>query len=227
LIESYKKGKLDLSKVTTFNLDEYIGLKKKHPASYSYFMNQELFKDVNVPKKNINVPCGAQKMERYGAYCKKYEKMINTAGGIDLQILGIGTDGHIGFNEPGTPLDSRTHLAELAPQTIEDNARYFHCAKDVPTLSVTMGVATILEARKIILLASGVKKAEAIRDAINGPMSCNCTASALQSHPDVTFLLDSEAASLLKKVSVPKLTKKVISKAPKLVISKAKRAAKK
>jgi len=104
--------------VTTFNLDEYIGLKGNHPQSYYHFMQQELFKHVNVPRKNINVPSGCQPRDKYDAYCKSYERKIAKAGGVDLQILGVGTDGHIGFNEPGTPLDSRTHLADLHPQTI-------------------------------------------------------------------------------------------------------------
>ncbi|MBA61617.1 MAG: glucosamine-6-phosphate deaminase [Planctomycetaceae bacterium] len=196
LIESYKAGEISFAEVTSFNLDEYIGLHRDHPQSYYYFMHQELLNHINIEGQRVFIPSGIE--ENYGAYCQWYEDQISQAGGIDLQILGIGSDGHIAFNEPGTALGSRTHITELDHQTIDDNARFFEAKADVPRRAITMGVATIMEAREIILLATGENKARAIRDALEGPVSSQCTASALQQHSNVTFYLDSAAASLLQ-----------------------------
>ncbi|HCA50889.1 MAG TPA: glucosamine-6-phosphate deaminase [Planctomycetaceae bacterium] len=197
LIAQFKSGSISFAEATSFNLDEYIGLYRDHPQSYYYFMHQQLFNHVDLPGQRIFVPSGVE--NDYGQYCQWYEDRIAEAGGIDLQILGIGSDGHIAFNEPGTVLGSRTHVTELDQQTIDDNARFFDSKADVPRRAITMGVATILEARKIMLLATGENKAVAIRDALEGPVGSECTASALQQHPDVTFYLDAAAASLLTK----------------------------
>jgi glucosamine-6-phosphate deaminase len=195
LIEQHQAGQLDFSDVTTFNLDEYIGLHRDHPQSYYSFMQQELFQHINVSPDRIHVPSGVE--DNFGAYCQWYEDAIIATGGIDLQILGIGTDGHIAFNEPGTALGCRTHLTDLDQQTIIDNARFFDSEDDVPRRAITMGVATIMDAREVILLATGENKAVAIQAAIESPVGSECTASALQNHPNVTFLLDPAAASLL------------------------------
>ena len=159
-------------------------------------MHQQLLNQVDIQSQRVFIPSGVE--EDYGAYCQWYEDRINEAGGIDLQILGIGSDGHIAFNEPGTALGSRTHITDLDHQTIDDNARFFDSKADVPKRAITMGVATIMDAKKIILLATGENKAEAIRDAIQGPVSSDCTASALQHHPNATFYLDQAAAALLQ-----------------------------
>lgn len=195
LIRMHDEDALDFLQVTTFNLDEYLGLPDTHPQSYHYFMQENLFKHINVLRARTHVPSGVA--EDVGAYCKQYEQQIRDAGGIDLQILGIGSDGHIAFNEPGSPLDSRTRVGQLTQQTIQDNSRFFDRIEDVPTQAITMGVGTILEARKIVLLATGASKADAVAAAIEGPVSSACTASALQTHPDATILLDHDAASKL------------------------------
>ena len=195
LIEGYKTGDISFAEVTSFNLDEYIGLHRDHPQSYYYFMHEQLFNHVDIQGQRVFIPSGVE--ESYGTYCQWYEDQITDAGGIDLQILGIGSDGHIAFNEPGTALGSRTHITELEHQTIADNARFFASKAEVPRRAITMGVATIMEAQQIILLATGENKAQAIRDAVEGPISSECTASALQHHPNVTFYLDAAAASLL------------------------------
>ncbi len=198
MIRMYKEEELDFSRVTTFNLDEYVGLSREHPQSYYQFMHENLFNHINIPPQNINVPTGTT--DNYGAFCGWYEQRIKDAGGIDLQVLGIGTDGHIGFNEPSSSLGSRTRIKTLSQQTIEDNARFFGKVEDVPIYCITMGVGTILEAGKIILLANGASKAEIIAGAVEGPISAMNTASALQLHPDVTMFLDREAASGLKMI---------------------------
>ncbi len=195
LIVHSQNGDIDFSQVTTFNLDEYIGLRPDHPQSYYSFMQREFFQHLTVPPARIHIPSGVE--TDFGTYCQWYEDQITASGGIDLQILGIGTDGHIAFNEPGTALGSRTHLTDLDPRTINDNARFFDSAEEVPRRAITMGVATIMDAREIILLATGENKATAIRDAIEGPVGSDCTASALQNHPKTTFLLDAASASLL------------------------------
>ena len=197
LIRLHQEDGLDFSQVTTFNLDEYVGLAADHPQSYHYFMHDNLFRHINVPAANIHIPDGTT--SDTPAFCESYEQLIASSGGIDLQVLGIGSDGHIAFNEPGSSLDSRTRVETLAKQTIEDNARFFASADDVPIHAITMGVGTILDARKIILIANGANKAPAVAAAAEGPVSSMCTASALQNHPDTIFFLDPEAASQLQK----------------------------
>jgi len=196
LIRMHREEGLDFSQVTTFNLDEYVGLPKQHPQSYHYFMHENLFKDINIPIQNIYIPSGTT--DNYEAFCKWYERRIAECGGIDLQVLGIGTDGHIAFNEPSSSLGSRTRIKTLAKQTIEDNARFFASREQVPIYAITMGVGTILEAHKIVLLASGKAKAPAVAAAIEGPVTSMCTASALQLHRDATTIMDREAAGALK-----------------------------
>ena len=188
LIRMHREEGLDFSQVTTFNLDEYVGLDGTHEQSYRYFMTENLFKDINVNIDNTNVPAGIS--DNFKASCEAYEAQIVAAGGIDVQVLGIGSDGHIAFNEPSSSLASRTRLKTLTKQTIDDNARFFETAEDVPVYCVTMGVGTILEAKKLILLASGAGKAKALADAIEGPVSSMCTASALQLHADSIFCVD-------------------------------------
>jgi len=196
LIRMHKEEELDFSRVVTFNLDEYVGLPGTHPQSYRYFMNENLFNHINIRPENTHVPSGTT--DNYAAFCRWYEQRIEDFGGIDVQVLGIGSDGHIGFNEPTSSLASRTRLKTLARSTIEDNARFFEKPEDVPIYACTMGVGTILEAEKIILLASGKNKAKAVAEAIEGPVTSMNTASALQLHPDVSFFLDEDAASQLK-----------------------------
>jgi glucosamine-6-phosphate deaminase len=189
--------KLDWSKVTTFNLDEYIGISPQHPQSYHSFMWENLFQHVNVAVKNVHIPDGMAK--DIPASCELYEKKIRAAGGIDLQILGIGTDGHIGFNEPSSSLVSRTRIKTLTQQTIRDNARFFGSEDKVPPHVITMGIGTIMEARQNLLLAFGEKKADAIAEAMEGPLTSMNPASALQMHANAKIFLDEAAAAKLKK----------------------------
>jgi glucosamine-6-phosphate deaminase len=196
LVRLHKEEALDFSRVTTFNLDEYVGLPVNHPQSYHYFMREHFFQHVNIPPQNINIPSGTT--SNYPAFCAWYEQRIAECGGIDLQILGIGADGHVAFNEPASSLTSRTRLKTLSKQTIDDNARFFGRREDVPIYAITMGVGTILEARKLVLLASGKTKARAIAQAVEGPVTSMVTASAIQLHRDATVIVDSEAASELE-----------------------------
>jgi len=196
LVRLHREEQLDFSRVTTFNLDEYVGLPVNHPQSYHHFMRENFFKHVNIPPHNINIPSGTT--SNYPAFCAWYEHRIKECGGIDLQILGIGSDGHIAFNEPTSSLSSRTRLKTLARQTIEDNARFFERREDVPIYAITMGVGTILEARRIILVASGTHKARAVAQTVEGPVTSMVTASALQLHRDVTVFVDDDAASALQ-----------------------------
>ncbi len=195
LVRMHREEGLDFSQVTTFNLDEYVGLPTDHPQSYHSFMHEHFFQHVNIPPQNIYIPSGTT--SNYNAFCEWYEQRILDAGGIDIQILGIGSDGHIAFNEPMSSLASRTRLKTLARSTIEDNARFFDKIEDVPIYAITMGVGTILEARELLILANGKNKAAAIAGAIEGPVTSMITASALQLHPSVKCCLDADAASEL------------------------------
>ena len=188
--------KLDWSKITTFNLDEYVGISPQHPQSYHSFMWENLFRHVNVSIKNVNIPDGLA--HSIPDSCESYERKIFSAGGIDLQLLGIGTDGHIGFNEQTSSLASRTRIKTLTPQTRRDTARFFGSEEAVPHHVITMGIGTILESRQCLLLAFGKKKARAIAAAVEGPITSMNPASALQLHPKVTVCLDEEAAAELK-----------------------------
>jgi glucosamine-6-phosphate deaminase len=197
LVRLHKEQGLDFSKVTSFNLDEYLDLPPSHDQSYRYFMDHNLFHHINMDAKNIHVPYGHT--EDVEEFCQWYEDEIEAAGGIDLQLLGIGGDGHIAFNEPGSSLGSRTRLKTLTKQTIDDNARFFDREEDVPRFAITMGVGTILEAKKIIMLANGAKKADIVAEAIEGPVTAQVSASALQLHQDVVVILDAEAGARLKR----------------------------
>lgn len=197
LIRRHREEGLDFSHVTTFNLDEYVGLAPSHPQSYRHFMQANLFDHINIDHARTHVPDG--RALDFPRFCEMYEQRIRDSGGIDLQLLGIGTDGHIAFNEPGSSLGSRTRLKSLASQTIRDNARFFGSEEAVPRLSVTMGVGTILEARCCLLMATGANKAEAIRATVEGPITSQVTASALQLHREVIVVLDEAAASLLER----------------------------
>jgi len=197
LAKTHKEEGLDFSKVTTFNLDEYVGLAPLHENSYNFFMEENLFNDINVNPENTYVPQGnTDDPEEFSQW---YENKIKEAGGIDLQVLGIGGDGHIGFNEPGSSFASRTRVKALEKQTIDDNSRFFEKGEDVPRFAITMGIGTILEAKKILLIANGENKADVCAQFIEGPVSSQITASALQLHSYVTVVLDQAAASKLKR----------------------------
>jgi glucosamine-6-phosphate deaminase len=197
LVRLHLEEALDFSRVVTFNLDEYLGLSVDHPQSFAYFMRQNFFSHVNIPPANIHIPDGSLKKD-YRQYCAEYEQRIRDSGGIDLQVLGIGRNGHVGFNEPTSSLGSRTRLKVLTKETIEDNRKFFAPGEEIPQCAITMGIGTILEARRILLLASGASKAAAIANAIEGPVTASVTASALQLHCEVTFLVDQEAGAQLK-----------------------------
>ena len=193
LVRLHQERQLDFSRVTTFNLDEYVGLSINHPQSYHYFMHEHFFRHVNIQPQNINIPSGTT--SNYPAFCAWYEQRIKDCGGIDVQILGIGTDGHIAFNEPGSSLTSRTRLKTLSRQTIDDNARFFENRDNVPIYAITMGVGTILDAKKLVLVASGNSKTRAVAQAVEGPVTSMVTASAIQLHPDAKVIVDAEAAA--------------------------------
>lgn len=197
LIRLYRKGQVDFRRVTTFNLDEYVGFGSKHPQSYHSFMREHFFRHINISQKNVHVPDGMAK--NIPAFSVRYEKMIRAAGGIDLQILGIGADGHIGFNEPSSSLASRTRIKTLAPQTRKDNAKFFGGENKVPYHVITMGIGTIMEARQCLLLAFGGKKSHAVAGAVEGAITAMNPASALQVHPTVKICLDKSAAAGLQK----------------------------
>lgn len=198
LVRMHKDEGLDFSQVTTFNLNAYVGLTKDHPQSFHYFMHENFFKYVNITPHNIHLPSAT--VENSPAYCEWYERRIKECGGIDLQLLGVGADGHIGSNEPGSSLGSRTRIKTLSRETIEANAPLFDSIEDVPTYAITMGVGTVLESRRIVFLANGAHKADAVAATVEGPVTSLVTASALQLHPDALCFLDRAAASKLRRV---------------------------
>ena len=193
LIEWYKKGDLDFSEVKSVNLDEYKGLPKDNDQSYYYFMHQNFFKDININPENTHVPNGMEPDSE--KECSRYNQVISDLGGIDLQLLGLGHNGHIGFNEPDTAFAKMTHCVDLAPSTIEANKRFFASADDVPRQAYTMGIKTIMQARKILLIVSGEDKAQILYDVLNGPITPHVPASILQLHSDVTVVADEAALS--------------------------------
>ena len=198
LIQACRDG-LDFSRVRTFNLDEYLGLGPEHPASYHRFMREHFFDAININPANTHIPEGMTPGDRVPAHCAEYEQKIRDAGGIVIQVLGIGSDGHIGFNEPGSSLAARTRIKTLTARTRSDNARFFESADEVPFHVITMGTGTILEARQILLLAFGAGKADAVAGAVEGPVSASNPASVLQLHPDVKYYLDEGAAQKLSR----------------------------
>lgn len=197
LIEKYKAGEISFKDVTTFNLDEYVGLEKDHPQSYAYFMDEKLLDHVDIDKANTHIPTGI--VADIEKECKEYDEMIKKAGNVDIQVLGIGVNGHIGFNEPGTPFDSRTHQVELSESTRQANARFFGSMDEVPTHAVTMGVGTILESKEILMIISGEGKAEALRKLVEDKPDTQIPSSALQNHDNVTIIADEAALSKLSK----------------------------
>lgn len=196
LIKMHKEVELDFSQVKTFNLDEYVGLPEEDTNSYHYYMFNNLFNHINIKRENVHIPNGMAK--DIDKECSEYEETIKNAGGMDLQILGIGNNGHIGFNEPDLKFEATTHLVKLDEETIEANSRFFKTIADVPKCAVSMGIKTIMHAKKIILLANGSSKAEILAKALYGGITPEVPASILQLHPDVTVIVDEAAAVCLK-----------------------------
>ncbi len=195
LVRIYQAGDIDFDEVVSFNLDEYIGISPDNEQSYHYFMKENLFNHINIRPENIHIPSGIAVDMTVAA--SSYDKMIEEAGMIDIQILGIGNNGHIGFNEPDVKFEARTHIVELEQETIEANSRFFDSIEEVPTQAISMGIKNIMQSRKIVLIASGEGKAKVVQQMIEGPITPELPASVLQLHPDVTVILDEEAASLL------------------------------
>ena len=193
LVDWYRKGDLDFSAVTTVNLDEYKGLTKDNDQSYYYFMHHNLFDHVNILPEKTHLPDGTEPDS--ARECARYERLIQSLGGVDLQLLGLGHNGHIGFNEPGEAFEKETHCVDLQESTIEANKRFFASADDVPRQAYTMGIKTIMQARKILLVVNGEGKADIVRDAFFGPVTPAVPASILQMHNDVTLVADAAALS--------------------------------
>ncbi len=196
LVKMYNDKQIDFSEISTFNLDEYYNLPKESNQSYDYFMKENLFNYINIPKENINIPNGMAKDVE--AECERYDKSIKECGGVDIQVLGIGHNAHIGFNEPTINFERGTHLVDLKQSTIEANARFFDKEENVPKKAITMGTGSIFKARKIMLLACGESKAQAIYNTVYGKVVPEVPASILQFHNDIVLILDEEAASKLK-----------------------------
>lgn len=193
LIEWYNKGDLDFSSVTTVNLDEYKGLTKDNDQSYYYFMHHNLFDHVNIHPENTHLPDGTEPDSQ--KECTRYEALIQSLGGVDLQLLGLGHNGHIGFNEPGSAFEKETHCVDLQESTIEANKRFFASADEVPRQAYTMGIKTIMQAKKILIIVSGEDKADIVKNAFFGPVTPSVPASILQMHNDVTLVADEAALS--------------------------------
>ena len=195
LVKMHQNDGLDFSGITTFNLDEYIGLPADHLQSYAFFMDRHLFSHINVTREQVHLPDGMS--DDIDGHCAWYEEQIEKAGGLDLQILGIGANGHLAFNEPGSSLGSRTRIKTLTADTVRNNARFFDTADQVPKYAITMGVGTIMEARKLLLLASGTGKAGAIQSTLEGPVTAMIPATIVQLHRDAHTVIDEPAASKL------------------------------
>lgn len=195
LIKWYEKGDLDFSHVRTVNLDEYVGLSVIHPQSYAYFMRHNLFDHVNIDISNTNIPNGMDPNAK--KECNRYDHVIRGLGGVDLQLLGLGANGHIGFNEPGEEFIKGTHRVELTDITVNANARFFESRDDVPRSAYTMGILDIIQAKKVVMVANGEGKAQAVKDAFWGPVTPKVPASILQLHPDFTLVADEAALSLV------------------------------
>ncbi len=195
LIKWYEKGDIDFSEVTTINLDEYKGLSPENDQSYRYFMNTHLFDHINIDKNKTYVPNGLEPDSEKA--CSQYNQIIQKYGGIDLQLLGLGNNGHIGFNEPGSAFEKETHCVSLTQSTIDANARFFSSMDEVPREAYTMGIKTIMQAKKIIVVVSGLQKASIVKKAFFGPITPEVPASVLQLHNDVTLVGDEEALSAL------------------------------
>lgn len=195
VVEAYRRGHVSFKNVTTFNLDEYAGLPLDHPESYHSYMRKHLFAHIDLPPSNAHIPNGsAPDLE---AECRRYDSLIENAGRIDLQLLGLGHNGHIGFNEPSATLTGGTHVVRLAESTRLANARYFDRPSEVPERAITMGIGTILKAKTILLIVRGADKAEVVKRALTGPITTDCPASLLQTHPHLIAFLDNDAARML------------------------------
>ncbi len=197
LIDWCNKGDIDFSKVKTVNLDEYVGLSKENPCSYYYFMYENLFKHININLENTNIPNGME--HDIQKECKRYDSLLASFGQVDLQLLGLGNNGHIGFNEPCDVFRKSTYCVELTPSTIEANSRFFQSAADIPRYAYTMGIGSIMSAKKILLVVHGEGKADILKEAIEGPITPAVPASVLQLHNDVTIVADEGALSSLSK----------------------------
>ena len=191
LVKMYEAGELDFSEITTFNLDEYYHIKKSNPQSYDYFMNEHLFSKINIDRTKTHIPNG--ETDNPQKECENYENLIKQSGGVDLQILGIGQNGHIGFNEPDACLNSFTHLTNLTENTINANSRFFGEDEEIPTQAITMGISTILKAKKIVLLANGASKNRVVSELLNDEINTSIPATMLKTHPDVVLICDKEA----------------------------------
>jgi glucosamine-6-phosphate deaminase len=198
LVRLFQAGDIDFSGVTTFNLDEYVGLAPENPQSYHNYMEENFFRFVNITPERRHIPNGAA--SDIGEECRRYEERIEHAHGIDLQILGLGRDGHIGFNEPDIKFEKGTHHVRLTQSTIEANARFFATRDEVPKSAISMGIKTIMSARRILLLASGPEKAEAIRGAVMGAVTPDLPASVLQLHPNATLIVDEAASAEIMRI---------------------------
>ena len=207
LVEWYNKGDLDFSEVTTVNLDEYKGLPRTNDQSYYYFMHQHLFDRVNINPEQTNVPNGMESDAE--KECGRYEELIRSVGGVDLQLLGLGHNGHIGFNEPGAAFEKETHCVDLTESTIEANKRFFESADDVPKQAYTMGIKTIMQAKKILIVVNGEGKADIVERAFFGPVTPEVPASILQMHNDVTLVGDEAALSKVMELHAEELDYKI------------------
>ncbi len=195
IVTMYQEGRIDFEKVVTFNLDEYLGLGPQNPQSYGYYMAENLFNHVNIDKNNIFIPDGMT--QNPAVACKDFDQAIAKFDSIDLMILGIGTNGHIGFNEPGESLQANTYIVDLTQETVDANSRFFSDKNEVPQRAITMGLGPIMKAKRVLLLAAGASKARAIKDTLEGKITTGLPASFLQLHRKLTLILDREAASLL------------------------------
>ncbi|MBK5252191.1 MAG: glucosamine-6-phosphate deaminase [Peptostreptococcaceae bacterium] len=188
LIKMYESDEIDFSQVTTFNLDEYYRISPENPQSYRYYMMENLIKHINIKPENFNIPNG--NTDFVAAECERYDELMDRAGGIDLQILGLGVNGHIGFNEPASELDTKTHLTGLKQETIDANARFFNDVKDVPTHAITVGMSSILKSKKVVILISGKNKSKIVKEILKGEITTSVPATLLHLHSDATLLVE-------------------------------------
>ncbi len=195
LVSLYENGDIDFSDITSFNLDEYFKLSPENDQSYAFYMDKNLFSKVNVRKERVHIPSGIK--DDVEGVCKEYDRQIEGHGNIDMQILGIGNNGHIGFNEPDVKFEAGTHLVQLDPETIEANSRFFETIEDVPKEAISMGIRNIMHAKKIVLIANGASKAEILKEMLFGPVTPNVPASVIQLHNDATLILEKEAAKFV------------------------------
>ena len=196
LIKAYQNKEISFKEIKTYNLDEYVGIPQTHPQSYYYFMHDNLFNHVNIVEDNVHLPSASG--ENFEKQCEEYNAKLREVE-IDIQLLGIGSNGHIAFNEPGTPFDLETHVVELTDKTRQDNKRFFNSIDEVPTHALTMGIKNIMAAKEIVMLISGANKADTVVELLNGPITEKFPASILQKHPNVTVIIDEAAYSKVEK----------------------------